>query len=123
MKEIFGQPYGTSDELWVVKAYFEFMYKDGYFFDAMKNISKKWGFSTDTVSCSFPDKNSLFKESHFDGVEFSFGAYPSDEVVVVSESACLEIAKLACMRYLELHPDCSEKINAVIEKLELGLSG
>lgn len=122
MKEIFGQPYDSSDRFWIVKAYFDFMYKDGYFFDAIENISKKWGFGTDTVSCSFPDKNSLFKENHFDGVEFSFGVSPDDDVVVVSENECLEIARLACMKYAELHPNCSERIDAVIEKLKLGLS-
>ncbi|EKL0662061.1 ribonuclease toxin immunity protein CdiI, partial [Pseudomonas aeruginosa] len=55
MKELFGQPYSESDPYWVVKGYFDRMYDDGYFIEAVGYIVKRWGFSTDGAYCNFPD--------------------------------------------------------------------
>lgn len=43
MKELFGQPYSESDPYWVVKGYFDRMYDDGYFIEAVGYIVKRWG--------------------------------------------------------------------------------
>ncbi|WP_241361022.1 ribonuclease toxin immunity protein CdiI, partial [Pseudomonas aeruginosa] len=67
MKELFGQPYSESDPYWVVKGYFDRMYDDGYFIEAVGYIVKRWGFSTDGAYCNFPDENSPFDEEHFEG--------------------------------------------------------
>ncbi|WP_447444560.1 ribonuclease toxin immunity protein CdiI [Pseudomonas aeruginosa] len=55
VKELFGQPYSESDPYWVVKGYFDRMYDDGYFIEAVGYIVKRWGFSTDGAYCNFPD--------------------------------------------------------------------
>ncbi|HGW5505760.1 TPA: ribonuclease toxin immunity protein CdiI, partial [Pseudomonas aeruginosa] len=52
VKELFGQPYSESDPYWVVKGYFDRMYDDGYFIEAVGYIVKRWGFSTDGAYCN-----------------------------------------------------------------------
>lgn len=117
MKELFGQPYGESDPYWVVKAYFDRMYSDGYFLEALGYIAKRWGFSTDGAYCNFPDVNSPFDED-FEGVEFSYGCPPKDEdTIVVSEAVCSELIRLACDKYLQRHPESASKVKELLDKL------
>ncbi len=116
--ELFGQPYSESDPYWVVKGYFDRMYDDGYFIEAVGYIVKRWGFSTDGAYCNFPDENSPFDEEHFEGVEFSYGYPPKDEdTIVVSEAVCSKFIRLACEKYLQRHPEDTEKVKELLDKL------
>ncbi|EPN2885358.1 ribonuclease toxin immunity protein CdiI [Pseudomonas aeruginosa] len=118
MKELFGQPYSESDPYWVVKGYFDRMYDDGYFIEAVGYIVKKWGVSTDGAYCNFPDGNSPFDEEHFEGGEFSYGYPPKDEdTIVVSEAVCSKFIRLACENYLQRHPEDTEKVKELLDKL------
>ncbi|MBH3404649.1 ribonuclease toxin immunity protein CdiI [Pseudomonas glycinae] len=115
MRELFGQPYSQSDPNWIVKGYFDRMYDDGRFIEAVGYIVKRWGFSVDGAYCNFPDESSPLDEEHFEGVEFSYGYPPSDEdTIVVSESVCTEYLRLACEKYLQLHPEDKAKIEELL---------
>lgn len=70
MRELFGQPYGESDPYWVVKGYFDRMYSDGCFLEAVGYIAKRWGFGTDGAYCNFPDMSSLLVKSILMGLSF-----------------------------------------------------
>lgn len=118
MRELFGQPYGESDPYWVVKGYFDRMYSDGCFLEAVGYIAKRWGFGTDGAYCNFPDMSSLFSEEHFDGVEFSYGYPPGDEgTIVVSEAICYAYIRQACERYLQRHPEDAKKVKEILDRI------
>lgn len=118
MKELFGQPYVQSEPCWVVKAYFDRMYNDNYFIEAVGYIVKRWGFSTDGAYCNFPDLNSPFDEDHFEGVEFAYGYPPNEEdTVVVSESVCSDYIRVACEKYLQRHSEDAAKLKSILDDL------
>ena len=118
MKELFGQPYDESDPTWVAKCYFDIIYNDGFFLKAIGYIIEKNSFFVDGAYCNFPDINSYFEEEHFEGVEFAFGYPPTEkDTILVSEEICFKYVRLACEKYLQLHPEDMEKINELLDKI------
>ncbi|CNE79069.1 ribonuclease toxin immunity protein CdiI [Yersinia frederiksenii] len=117
-KELFGQPYDKSDSHWIIKGYFDILYGDGYFLEVIDNIVKKIGFCCDGAYCNFPDMNSYYEEEHFEGVEFAWGYPPEeDDTIIVSEEACFSYVRLACEKYLQLHPEDSAKVSTLLAQL------
>lgn len=118
MKELFGQPYTDLDPYRVVKGYFDRMYHDGDFIKCLELLVKKWGFSTDGAYCNFPDLNGFFEEEKFEGVEFAYGYPPEEEdTIVVSEAIFSKYIKLACEKYVNIHPEDSVKVKAILDQL------
>ncbi|EYU13209.1 ribonuclease toxin immunity protein CdiI [Photorhabdus aegyptia] len=119
-QKLFGQPYDESNPEWILKGYFDVMYQKGknYFYDVIENIIKRHGFSTDGAYCNFPDMNSFFEEEHFEGVEFTWG-YPPEQAptIIVSEATCFKYVKLACEKYLQLHPEDTEQVKSLLAQL------
>ncbi|HFO6612835.1 TPA: ribonuclease toxin immunity protein CdiI, partial [Escherichia coli] len=78
----------------------------------------KESYILDGIYCNFPDMNSYDESEHFEGVEFAVG-YPPDEddIVIVSEETCFEYVRLACEKYLQLHPEDTEKVNKLLSKI------
>ncbi|MGV7962062.1 ribonuclease toxin immunity protein CdiI [Photorhabdus tasmaniensis] len=118
-KELFGQPYDDKDPYWVVKGYFDTMYGKECFLEVVENIIKKYGFGTDGAHCNFPDMNSYYEGDHFIGVKFIYGYSPDDDdpEVVVSEETCYHYVRLACEKYLKLHPEDTDKVNELLTKI------
>uniref|UniRef100_UPI001F4BA86B ribonuclease toxin immunity protein CdiI n=1 Tax=Pseudomonas aeruginosa TaxID=287 RepID=UPI001F4BA86B len=52
------------------------------------------------------------------GVEFSYG-YPTkdEDTIVVSEAVCSKFIRLACENYLQRHPEDTEKVKELLDKL------
>jgi hypothetical protein len=118
VSELFGQPYDRRDLHWVIKAYFDRMYNDGRFIEAVEYLVKGWGFSTDGAYCSFPDMNSYFEEDHFEGVRFSSGYILEEDVsIIVSDEVFCEYLKLACDKYLRLHSGDIEEVRKLLDRL------
>ncbi|MGT3350070.1 ribonuclease toxin immunity protein CdiI [Yersinia enterocolitica] len=118
MKELFGQPYDGSDQYWVLKGYFDRMYNDGYFLKAIGYLVERTSFHVDGAYCNFPDMNSCYEEEHFDGVEFAYGYPPEeDDTITVSEEVCFNYVRLACEKYLQLHPEDTDKVKALLTQL------
>ncbi|WP_108097479.1 ribonuclease toxin immunity protein CdiI [Pseudomonas sp. GV071] len=116
MEELFGQPYSESDPYRIVKGYFDRMYNDGCFLEAIGYIVKKWGFSTDGACCNFPDMNSPFDEEHFDGVEFSYGfSLSTENTIIISDAVLSECIRLACEKYLRRHPEDLAKVKKLLD--------
>lgn len=116
--ELFGQPYDKTDPYWVLKSYFDLMVVDGYFLKSVNYLLSKDSFHVDGAYCSFPDLNSCYAEEHFEGVEFAYG-YPTeeDDTVIVSEEICYQYVRLACEKYIKLHPEDTEKVSDLLAKL------
>jgi hypothetical protein len=118
MRVLFGQPYDENNPCWVIMCYMDIMYSDGRFLEAIGYIIKRWGFSTDGAYCNFPDLNSFFEEEHFEGVEFAYGYPPREEdTVIVSEEVCSKYIRLACEKYVSLHPEDAVKVEELLDQL------
>lgn len=117
-KELFSQQDIDDGLDLIIVSYFDRMYGDGKFLDAIDLLSRKWTLNVDGAYCHFPDMNSYDESEHFDGVEFAIGYPPSDaESVIVSEDVCYQYVRLACEKYLKLHPEDVEKIKDLLTKL------
>ncbi|AWH89387.1 ribonuclease toxin immunity protein CdiI [Limnobaculum parvum] len=117
-KELFGQPYSDTDPYWIVKSYFDRMYNDDKFLEAIELLTRRWTLNVDGAYCNFPDMDSYDEEDHFDGVEFAYGYPPEeDDIVIVSEEICYKYVRLACEKYLQLHPKDTEKVNTLLAKM------
>ncbi|WP_353605272.1 ribonuclease toxin immunity protein CdiI [Enterobacter cancerogenus] len=102
----------------IVVGYFNIMSSSRNFLEVIEHIVGQVGFNTDGAYCNFPDMNSFDESEHFEGVEFAVGYPPSEaETVIVSEEACYQYVRLACERYLKLHPADTQKVNSLLAKL------
>ncbi|EQB97822.1 hypothetical protein B738_28677 [Photorhabdus temperata subsp. temperata M1021] len=62
--------------------------------------------------------NSYDEDEHFEGVQFTVGYPPTDEdTIIVSEETCYHCVRLACKKYLELHPEDADKVNELLAKI------
>ncbi|MBP2851617.1 ribonuclease toxin immunity protein CdiI [Dickeya oryzae] len=119
-QELFGQPYDNNDPHWIIKAYFDRMYGDGFFLRTIELLTHKGALNTDGAYCHFPDMNSYYEEEHFEGVEFAYGYPPEeDDTIIVSEETCFKYVRLACEKYLQKHPEDEAKIKSLLEKMPL----
>lgn len=118
MKFLFDFPYEKSDPYLAIKSYFDLMYNDDIFLNAVESILKNNSFMRDGVYCFFPDLDSYDESEHFEGVEFAVGYPPSEaESIIVSEDICYQYVRIACERYLKLHPEDIEKVNILLGKI------
>lgn len=102
----------------VVVGYFNIMSSGRNFLEVIEHIVGRVGFNTDGAYCNFPDMNSFDESEHFEGVEFAVGYPPSEaETVIVSEKACDQYVRLACEKYLHLHPEDTDKINELLARI------
>ncbi|OCQ54721.1 hypothetical protein Ppb6_00085 [Photorhabdus australis subsp. thailandensis] len=118
MKFLFELPYDHSNFDWIIKSYFDLMYNEEHFLDAVENIVQKESFMLDGVYCFFPDVNS--EDEYFEGVQFAVGYPPTDEdTITVSEETCYHYVRLAGEKYLELHPEDIDKVNELLAKIPI----
>lgn len=116
--ELFSQQDVDDGLNLIIVSYFERMYEDDKFLDAIDLLSKKWTLNVDGAYCNFPDMNSYDESEHFEGVEFAIGYPPTeDDTVLVSEETCYRYVRLSCDKYLHLHPEDTEKINKLLAKI------
>ncbi|AVA39470.1 TPA: ribonuclease toxin immunity protein CdiI [Proteus mirabilis] len=120
MKYLFELPYEKSEPNWTIKSYFDLIYNDGCFLDAVSNIVQKESFVLDGIYCFFPDMNSADVSDHFLGVKFGIG-YPltDKDIVIVSEDTCYQFIRLSCEKYLLMHPEDKIKIKMILSKNRL----
>ncbi|WP_391592670.1 ribonuclease toxin immunity protein CdiI [Yersinia aleksiciae] len=53
------------------------------------------------------------------GQQAASNGYPpeEDDTVIVSEETCFEYVRLACEKYLQLHPEDTNKVNTLLSQL------
>jgi hypothetical protein len=125
-KFLFGLPYNYENkdnfdnQDWIIKTYFDRMYNDQHFLEVINYMVQKIGFSTDGAYCHFACEYDGFLDDMIfeEGVFFAIG-YPSEkeDEIVVSEATCYHYVRLACEKYLKLHPEDTDKINELLAKI------
>ncbi|OAT47882.1 hypothetical protein M997_1384 [Proteus hauseri ATCC 700826] len=120
MKFLFELPYEKSEPSWTIKSYFDLIYNEGCFLEAVSNLIQKESFVLDGIYCFFPDMNSSDVSEHFSGVKFGIG-YPltDKDIITVSEDICYKYIRLSCKKYLLMHPKDKIKINILLSKNRL----
>lgn len=102
-----------NDPEWVVKDFFNSLNLSQKFVWGVEKVLNKHGFVINETYCHFPDYEDPDPECHFEGV--MFGVWEGE--VIVPESVGFNYAKLACAKYLQLHPEDTEKVNYLLTQL------
>lgn len=109
MRRLFGLVAGDFEIDGVIRGYFDCIYDDGIFLDALDNFSRGESYVRDGVYCVFPEVSDP-DYGFFKGVRFEVG-YPSagGRAIAVSVEDFVSYLELACARYISLHPmDCEQ---------------
>jgi len=112
--QLFGSWADRNEPDWVVFAYFDWIYGAGLFMQMLECLTKRWGFGTDDVDCSFPDLNSFDADDHFCGVQFEYGILCEPDVVIVSDEDFSTYLSMACSRYVEEKPEYADRVRSMM---------
>ncbi|HGE9138216.1 TPA: ribonuclease toxin immunity protein CdiI [Yersinia enterocolitica] len=110
---IFNRIDYENDNLWVIKDFFNSLNLSERLVDGVLNIIHRTGFVINETYCHFPDLDDPDPECHFDGI--MFGVWEGE--VIVPESVGFEYVRLACEKYLQLHPEDTDKVKALLIQL------
>lgn len=104
-----------NDPEWVIKDFFNSINLYRKFVWGVEYIINKIGFVIDETYCNFPDWNDPDPTCHFEGI--MFGVWEGE--IIVSEMLGFKYIKLACEKYLKLHPEDTKQINELLAKISL----
>lgn len=102
-----------NDPDWIIKEFFNSLNVGGKFLWALPYVIDKVGCGIDETFCSFPDLNDPDPEYHFEGI--MFGVWKGE--IIVPEAVAFKYVRLACEKYLDLHPEDTEKVNELLAKI------
>jgi hypothetical protein len=91
----------NCDPHWIVKEFFNSIYRQGKFLWALPLIVEKKGCGLNEEFCFFPDLNDPDPVYHFSGVMFG----TMGDEVIISDEQCNAYLQEACDRYLHENPD------------------
>jgi hypothetical protein len=110
---IFNNTDYENDPEWIIKDYFNSMNLQGKFLWMLPYLINKIGCGVNETYCSFPDFEDPDPECHFEGM--MFGVWEGE--IIVPESVGFKYVRLACEKYLHLHPEDTEKVNTLLAKI------
>ncbi|MHC8310449.1 ribonuclease toxin immunity protein CdiI [Pseudomonas sp. GT1P32] len=102
-----------NDEFWVVKEFFNSINMSKKFLCGLSLLTDGIGFCFDEAYFHLPDLDGSDDELRFDGL--MFGVF--DGETIVSEADGYSLVRLACEKYLQLHPEDTTKVNELLAKL------
>lgn len=117
MNELFGQSYSSSDRSWVLKGYFDRMYHDGNFIKSLELLVKGRGFSTDGAYCNFLGLENLFEEEQLKVLSLLMAILLKKKILVVSNEVFSNNIRLACEKYIGIHPEDAVKVECILNQL------
>lgn len=120
VKELFSQSDVDTGLNLIVVSYFDIMYDKGYFLKVVDYMAQKIGFSSDGAYCHFACEYDGFLDDMIfeEGVFFAIGYPPEKEdEIVINESTCYHYVRLACEKYLKLHPEDTDKVNELLSRV------
>ncbi|WP_250151147.1 ribonuclease toxin immunity protein CdiI [Photorhabdus akhurstii] len=112
-KQLFGKVDYNNDPEWVMKEFFNSIYLQRKFLWALPFIVKKCGCCVNETDCTFPDLEDSDPAYHFEGIMFS--VYSGE--IIVPESVGFEYVRMACEKYLQLHPEDADQVNSLLTQL------
>ncbi|WP_392558889.1 ribonuclease toxin immunity protein CdiI [Orbus mooreae] len=104
-----------NDPEWVIKDFFNSMNLQNKFLWMLPYLINKIGCGVNETYCNFPDWNDQDSECHFEGI--MFGVWGGE--IIVSEQIGFKYIRIACKKYLSLHPEDTEEINELLAKIPL----
>jgi len=104
-----------NDPEWVIKDCFNSVNLYGKFVWGVEYIINRIGFVIDETCCNFPDWDDSDPECHFDGIMFCVW----EGEIIVPEKIGFKYVRLACEKYLELHPEDTNKVNELLTKIPM----
>lgn len=120
IKELFSQSDVDSGLNLIIVSYFDRMYENDCFLKVVDYMVQRIGFNTDGAYCHFACAYDGFLDDMIfeEGVFFAIG-YPPEkgEEIVVSEETCYYYVRLACEKYIKLHPEDTKQVNGLLEKI------
>jgi len=103
----------ANDPEWVVKDFFNSMNLQCKFLWSLPFIIKKIGCGVNETYCSFPDLEDPDPKCHFEGI--MFGVWEGE--IIVSETVGFGYMRLACEKYIQLHPEDKTKVNELLANI------
>ncbi|RRN97874.1 hypothetical protein DMB84_017950 [Pectobacterium aquaticum] len=83
------------------------------FIYGIDSIIKKHGFVINETYCHFPELRGLDPDFHFEGI--MFGVWGGE--AIVSEETALKYVRLACEKYVKIHPEDAGKVKFLLDKI------
>lgn len=118
--ELFNK-FNRNDYLAVVKHIFNTFGRSYNFLSIVDSLLKKQGTVINDEGCSFPedlDEDELYND--YGGIPFEgVNCWSFDNEVTVSEEEFFKVLKMACERYIELHPEKKEELEQIISQSTL----
>jgi len=102
-----------NDPEWVIKEFFNSIYSQHKFLWALPFILKRYGCCVNETACTFPDLDDPDPMCHFEGIMFSV----YDGEIIVPESVGFNYVRLACERYINIHPDDQITVNDLLMQI------
>ncbi|CAQ85453.1 MULTISPECIES: ribonuclease toxin immunity protein CdiI [Photorhabdus] len=102
-----------NDPKWVIKDFLNSINLSERLIECVEKIINRCGFVINETYCHFPDLEDPDPEYHFDGI--MFGVWEGE--IIVPESVGFEYVRLACEKYLQLHPEDKDKVSALLARL------
>ena len=102
-----------NDSTWALKDFFNSLHLQNRLIYGVGNIITKCGFVINETYCHYPDLQGVDPDFHFEGI--MFGVWEGE--IIVSEDIGFKYTRLACEKYLKLHPEDSEKVNSLLDEL------
>lgn len=109
---IFKEVDYANDEFWVVKEFFNSINMSNKFLYGLSLLADGIGFCFDEAYFYFPNLEGS-DELRFDGL--MFGIF--DGETIVSEVDGYSLVRLACEKYLQLHPEDTAKVKELLVNL------
>lgn len=101
------------DDKWVMKDFFNSLNLQGKFIYGVSKAIDKCGFVINEIYCHFPDIEEIDPDFHFEGM--MFGVWEGE--IIVPEAVGFTYIRLACEKYLQLHPEDTDQVSALLTKI------
>lgn len=112
-KQLFEGIDYENDPDWVIKEFFNSIYSQHKFLWALPFILKRYGCCVNKTDCTFPDLDDPDPMYPFE--EIMFSVYAGE--IIVPESVGFNYVRLACERYINIHPDDQITVNDLLMQI------
>lgn len=114
----------ANDAFWIVKEALNSL-DSSSFPKAINYFLNDTGYGNDGGGCDFPgdlDEHEIYHDyggKPFEGVRCYYLGGFEEEEVIVSKEEFFDILKIACQRYIEIHPDQKDELEKIMSQSTL----